>query len=423
MDTEDNSSVLSAITTENVESVQTNEQASSSDIGSTQNHSVEISYSLQDKGQWYKIGDCSYSLNINLQNDNTVYIRIGDLSTIENADSSLLDGNAHSFSLNSDGETVPKNITIQYHNGLLNISGTDEDKYNGTYYKLDYEGFGFLQPYSREILLYEDDYYGYSLDELKTARNEILARHGHIFSDDPDAQDYFNNKAWYAQNDQESSLNAIEKSNINVLDTLINDGGTASGLEESPSKDDLVNLNSGLQTTFYSPFSIYPVEGTFKEYPGYNTVEAVLALGGFTATKQEVEEGLTKGLITLVTDEMIGNTETFKIYEDENKNVCLESNSNTDYFVSGRIMHNGDYIFTFEEGSDDRVEKPLKQTTIYLSKHCRNGHGYGFLHLSNYNSKDGTLQTNIIDGKTLPPANCIEMNRLGYITGMYYWGD
>lgn len=75
--------------------------------------------------------------------------------------------------------------------------------------------------YSDQITLTKDDLAGMSKDDLRTARNEIYARHGRKFND-KDIQEGFNNREWYKgtiEPDQfdDSVLSEIEKENLKVI--------------------------------------------------------------------------------------------------------------------------------------------------------------------------------------------------------------
>ena len=58
------------------------------------------------------------------------------------------------------------------------------------------DGTGYLLANSSEQYLSESDLEGLSSEELRIARNEILARHGRKFKDE-ELQAYFNSQAWY----------------------------------------------------------------------------------------------------------------------------------------------------------------------------------------------------------------------------------
>ncbi|MCH1981092.1 YARHG domain-containing protein [Ruminococcus sp. OA3] len=57
-----------------------------------------------------------------------------------------------------------------------------------------------------------------SAGELRTARNEILARHGYIF-DSPDMKKYFNNQSWYQPSEgyDDSCLSDTEQKNMELI--------------------------------------------------------------------------------------------------------------------------------------------------------------------------------------------------------------
>lgn len=57
---------------------------------------------------------------------------------------------------------------------------------------------------------------GLSRDDLRVARNEILARNGRIFRD-PDAAEYFARFAWYRPVAEEVALNPVEEANVDLL--------------------------------------------------------------------------------------------------------------------------------------------------------------------------------------------------------------
>ena len=80
----------------------------------------------------------------------------------------------------------------------------------------------YILPDSSERLLTEVDLVGLSNDDLRKARNEIVARHGRRFKDS-ELQAYFNSKAWYNGTidsddfDNQAMLNDIERSNMEFL--------------------------------------------------------------------------------------------------------------------------------------------------------------------------------------------------------------
>jgi len=73
-----------------------------------------------------------------------------------------------------------------------------------------------LFPDSSTRELSEEEVAGLSRDDLRVARNEILARNGRIFRD-PDARDYFARFAWYQPVAEEVSLNPVEEANVDLL--------------------------------------------------------------------------------------------------------------------------------------------------------------------------------------------------------------
>ena len=84
----------------------------------------------------------------------------------------------------------------------------------------------FIFPYSDTENLTESQLQSLSQDQLALARNEIIARHGRIFTDEP-YKSYFESKSWYQGTIQpqefdanyETVLNETEKVNIELIKT------------------------------------------------------------------------------------------------------------------------------------------------------------------------------------------------------------
>jgi hypothetical protein len=76
----------------------------------------------------------------------------------------------------------------------------------------------YILPHSSTEYLNESDVKGFTYDELQLARNEIFARHGYKFEQEP-FKSYFNNQTWYQASSQYNyeSLNTIEKQNIEFI--------------------------------------------------------------------------------------------------------------------------------------------------------------------------------------------------------------
>lgn len=73
-------------------------------------------------------------------------------------------------------------------------------------------------PVASERILLEKDLDGLSKADLSIMKNEILARHGFVFSD-PSISDYFNSQSWYKGefSNIDSFLSTIEKRNIEFI--------------------------------------------------------------------------------------------------------------------------------------------------------------------------------------------------------------
>lgn len=82
----------------------------------------------------------------------------------------------------------------------------------------------YVLPESNTRKLTGADLSGLSKDQLRIARNEIMARHGRTFKD-ASLQEYFNSKSWYKGTiapadfdaSMESTLSEIEKANVELI--------------------------------------------------------------------------------------------------------------------------------------------------------------------------------------------------------------
>ena len=88
------------------------------------------------------------------------------------------------------------------------------------YQKLDYKVFED----SSERLLEWSDIYMLSNEDIRTAKNEIYARHGYIFKDE-NLKNYFMGQLWYipsvkAEEFDDSVFSDIEKRNLELLNRL-----------------------------------------------------------------------------------------------------------------------------------------------------------------------------------------------------------
>ncbi|MGL5868300.1 YARHG domain-containing protein [Clostridium chrysemydis] len=90
-----------------------------------------------------------------------------------------------------------------------------------------------IYKYSGDYILYNSDtdyitpaeLSGYNKDSLALIRNEIYARHGYVFNQEP-FKSYFNSKTWYQPNPSfkgnDSDLNEYEKANVDLIKKLEN---------------------------------------------------------------------------------------------------------------------------------------------------------------------------------------------------------
>ncbi len=134
------------------------------------------------------------------------YTRGGDMICIDPID--LRDDSSYDYDEDVDNPADSSN----------NSKSSKKDKGNSTEKKNN----DYIIPYSGDRLLTVSDLSGLSSDELRKARNEIVARHGRRFKDQ-ELQAYFDSKPWYEGtidpddfNDY-TMLNEIERKNMNFI--------------------------------------------------------------------------------------------------------------------------------------------------------------------------------------------------------------
>lgn len=85
------------------------------------------------------------------------------------------------------------------------------------------DGYEYLISDSDVRYLNKDELSIYNKEELALIRNEIYARHGYIFNQEP-FKSYFNQKEWYIPNSyfkgSDSELNSFEKENVKLIQKL-----------------------------------------------------------------------------------------------------------------------------------------------------------------------------------------------------------
>lgn len=76
-------------------------------------------------------------------------------------------------------------------------------------------------PFTSTKEIKDEDLKGLSDNDLKIMKNEILARHGFIFSD-KDMKDYFSKQKWYSAKNQnvDKLLTPLEKQNIQNIEAF-----------------------------------------------------------------------------------------------------------------------------------------------------------------------------------------------------------
>ena len=78
----------------------------------------------------------------------------------------------------------------------------------------------YVFPNSGDKKLLDSDLSSLSKDKLALVRNEIFARHGHVFQEEP-YKSYFNEKSWYKPNSnskgKDEELNNVERYNVQLI--------------------------------------------------------------------------------------------------------------------------------------------------------------------------------------------------------------
>lgn len=110
-----------------------------------------------------------------------------------------------------------------YKNSNPTIGDSYINSLGDVYYKNhnEYNNFqGYIIPESNTRYLTADELSNYDKYTLDLIRNEIFARYGYVFKEEP-FKTYFKNKNWYSPNDNfkgnESDLNDYEKKNVKLL--------------------------------------------------------------------------------------------------------------------------------------------------------------------------------------------------------------
>lgn len=101
---------------------------------------------------------------------------------------------------------------------------------------------GFIFPDSDRRLLTPDDLNHLSKDDLRVARNEILARKGRYFNS-PDLKARFGQFSWYAPNTWDPQLSGVELANVASIERA--EGGQTAGSEFIISDSDRRVLSAG----------------------------------------------------------------------------------------------------------------------------------------------------------------------------------
>lgn len=161
-----------------------------------------------------------------------------------------------------------RGYTPNYHEQAnLDLIRIYRAKQDGSLY---YSGNGYINAFSRNTqyaisgsdyrLLNGADLYALSEEQLCVARNEILARHGWIFSD-PELREYFYSKDWYrpsvpGANFDYGVLSSTESSNISLIEVYEGIAeGNLSWSANNPYKTVYYNWNSAGRGWIFSDSS------------------------------------------------------------------------------------------------------------------------------------------------------------------------
>lgn len=105
---------------------------------------------------------------------------------------------------------------------VYSFKNENPSKLSGNIYDYPYD---YIMPYSDSTYLSTSDISQYNKSTLALIRNEIYARHGYVFNNDP-FKSYFNSKSWYHPNPSfkgdDSELNEYEIKNVQTIKSIEN---------------------------------------------------------------------------------------------------------------------------------------------------------------------------------------------------------
>lgn len=213
---------------------------------------------------------------------------------------------------------------------------------------------------SDKAYLSEEDVRGFTLDDIRIARNEIYARHGRRFKDAA-LQAYFDGKSWYhgtvePNQFRESSLNEYEKYNV----AFLKDAEPAAGSSNLAEAPNLSVLDQYGYVDGHSVLSFSWDGGTAKDCGDYYEVYATYGQG------IEAPGNLKMGdQVTLVFNQMTGEKRTLTygkggLYEAGNAGYDYPN-----YYYTPSA--DGSPVVLYQD-SDDRVDKPVYQGVLYIRK-------------------------------------------------------
>ncbi len=131
------------------------------------------------------------------------------LTKLNTEEKKQFDNNSSSqYSYKNPNPTIGEN----YVNSLGNVYYKDHNEYNNLQ--------GYIIPESNQRYLSSDELKNYDKYILDLIRNEIYARYGYAFKEEP-FKSYFNNKNWYVRDESfkgaDSDLNEYELKNVSLL--------------------------------------------------------------------------------------------------------------------------------------------------------------------------------------------------------------
>lgn len=236
-------------------------------------------------------------------------------------DSSSLNNNLnYENDVNEDIENTNSNLVNSNSNNNTNNNTNINDNYipqAAKYYIDKYKDRDYIIPDSNSVEVNFKSLNKYTAEELLIAKNEMLARYGHVFEYQPNLQAYFESKSWYQpnKNGQSELSRDVEKVNYKLIKSL-------EFLKQAR------DSNVSIVSSFVLPNS-NTVELTSSDVAVLNDWELVVARNEIFAryglefsTKELMEHFKTKSWFVI--DSSVGNDLALNSIENKNLVILLE---------------------------------------------------------------------------------------------------